>query len=75
MTIPTYDEADDRLSAGKATPLDLFIINHEPVGDREAAAFHAHLQKAVDHIAASLRPSPEAIHQMVTYPGQCGRGL
>lgn len=32
VEIPTYEEAEERKEAGKATPLDIFILNDEPAG-------------------------------------------
>ena len=54
MTIPTWEEASERVKDNKADPLDIFITNHEPAGKEDEEKFRSELQALVDYIEACL---------------------
>jgi predicted glycosyltransferase len=54
VTIPTYEEAKERVESGKADPLDIFIVENEPAGIKQEEKFRKELQELVDYIEACL---------------------
>ncbi len=52
MSIPTYEEAKDRVDRNRADPLDIFIVNHEPAGAEDEKKFRDELETLVEYIEA-----------------------
>ena len=50
VEIPSYLQAETAYADGKATPLDTFVSNHEPVGIEEEEKFKSNLQSMLDYI-------------------------
>jgi len=55
MRIPTYEDALIAQNVGKATPLDTFILNNEPAGEKEETEFRSQLQDLVNHLTSESR--------------------
>lgn len=51
MTIPTWEEAKERVEANRADPVDIFIYNHEPAG-KEDDKFRTELETLIEYIEA-----------------------
>lgn len=59
MIIPMYEEAEDRAMAGKATPVDFFVLDNEPAGKDDEREWRRQLQALVNYVEehAPLPPS------------------
>ena len=50
IKIPTWDEADNKIQAGTATPLDTFVFNNEPAGEGQEKQFRKELQEMINYV-------------------------
>jgi len=50
MKIPTWEESDTAVKDGTATPLHIFVFNHEPAGREDEKLFRRQLLALVHHI-------------------------
>jgi len=50
MNIPSWEEAEEMVKNDTATPLHVFVYNHEPAGKDDERFFRAQLQDLVNHV-------------------------